>query len=151
MESWLPHNLEELVGYIGVIGGLIFNGISIRSETKARRITNMLMTTQNHREIWSDYTRNPNVWRVLDPSARISTEKVTKAEEAFVSTVIQHINSVYQMMKDGLTIRPEGMGADISSLFSLPVVEAVWNKMKGFQDEDFVVFIEACVLNDKSN
>lgn len=148
MASWLPHNLPELIGYIGVIGGLIFNGISVRDETKARRVSNLLMMTQNHREIWSEYARNQSLWRVLDPAANIITQKITPAEETFVLTVIQQVNSVYQTMKDGLTVKPEGIRRDVRDLFMLPIFKNVWSKMRQFQNEDFVTFIESCL---KSN
>jgi hypothetical protein len=142
--SWFPHNFADLLGYAGIIGGLVFNGLSIQSQTKERRISNMLMLVQNHREIWSDYYSQPDLWRVLDKAANVSAAPVTKAENAFVTTVIQHIYGVYQSIKAGLTVRPERMCCDICNLISMPVVKIVWNRIRRFQDEDFVTFIESC-------
>src|SRR2546421_4369616 len=102
--SWFPHNFADLLGYLGIIAGLIFNGISIQSQTKERRISNMLTMVQNHREIWSDYYNQPNLWRILDKAVDVSNTPVTQAEEAFVTTVIQHIYGVYQSVKAGLTV-----------------------------------------------
>lgn len=142
--SWFPHNFADLLGYVGIIAGLIFNGLSIQSQTKERRISNMLMMVQNHREIWSDYYSQPNLWRVLDKNADVSAMPVTKPEEAFVTTVIQHIYGVFQSIKAGLTIRPEKMCCDICNLISMPVVNVIWNRIKHFQDEDFVTFMGSC-------
>jgi len=142
--SWFPHNFADLLGYLGIIAGLVFNGVSIRSETKERRISNMLTIVQNHREIWSDFYKLSALWRVLDEAADVSAIPVTKAEEAFVTTIIQHIYAVYQSLKAGLTIRPERMCCDICNLISMPVVKTIWKKVKRLQDTDFVNFVESC-------
>lgn len=142
--SWFPHNFADLLGYLGIIAGLIFNGFSIRSETKERRISNMLTMVQNHREIWSDYYKQPGLLRILNEAADVLVTPVTKAEEAFVTTVIQHIYGVFQSVKAGLTVKPEKMCCDICNLLSMPVVNAVWKKVKRFQDGDFVIFVESC-------
>ncbi len=142
--SWFPHNFADLIGYVGIIAGLIFDGVSIQSQTKERRISNLLLMVQNHREIWSDYYEEPALWRILEKTADISKAPVTKGEEAFVTTVIQHIYGVFQAIKAGLTIKPERMCCDICNFISMPVVNAVWNKVKQFQDDDFVNFVQSC-------
>ena len=142
--SWFPHNFADLLGYVGIIAGLIFNGLSIQSQTKERRVSNMLMLVQNHREIWSDYYSQLDLLRILDENTDVSRIPITKPEEAFVTTVIQHIYGVFQSIKAGLTVRPEKMCCDICNLISMPVVNVIWNRIKGFQDEDFVSFVENC-------
>ena len=39
---WLAQNWFTLLNAIGVVGGLLFTGHSLRSETKTRRIANLL-------------------------------------------------------------------------------------------------------------
>ena len=68
---WLAQNSFSILGAIGVVGGLLFTGISLRSETKTRRIANLLTLTQNHRALWSEYFCNPTVARVLDATADV--------------------------------------------------------------------------------
>src|SRR5882762_3069522 len=96
--SWVAHNWFELTSFL-LGGGVIFAGLSSRAETKSRRVTNQLLITQNHRELWSLYLRTPEVARVLNPSADVSHEPVTQQEEVFVVMLIQHMNSSYQAVQ----------------------------------------------------
>ena len=40
---------------------------------------------------------------------------------------------------------PEGLRQDVKSLFSLRIPNAVWEKMKTFQDREFVRFVDECL------
>ena len=68
--------------------------------------------------------------RVLDPSADIQIRPVTQKEEIFVNTLIQHINSFFQAREKRVVIHIEGAERDVRSLFSLPIIKAVWEKAK---------------------
>ena len=43
-----------------------------------------------------------------------------------------------------MVIKQEGLRSDICSFFSLPIPQAVWEKTKLFQNDDFVEFVESC-------
>ena len=58
--------------------------------------------------------------------------------------VVLHTSSVYEALKDELVTKQEGMRFDVGSFFSLPVPQAVWEKIKRFQNKDFVAFVEMC-------
>ncbi len=58
--------------------------------------------------------------------------------------VIQHVNSVYSAMNDRLVVKVEGLRRDIAQFFALPIPNAVWEKLKGLQNDDFVAFVEKC-------
>jgi hypothetical protein len=58
--------------------------------------------------------------------------------------MIQHINSVYYAMSDQLVVKYEGLRRDIAQFFSLPIPQAVWERMKVFQNDALVRFIEEC-------
>jgi len=139
---WIANNWPVLLSAIGVIGGLLFNGFSLRSETKTRRITNLLSLTQNHRELWSELYGNAQLSRVLDPAADTNNQPVTCDEEAFVNCVILHLSASYYALCDHLVVSPEGLRQDIRCFFSLPIPAMVWNASKVFQNNDFVEFVE---------
>jgi hypothetical protein len=143
MGQWLAENWFNLFSSLGIIGGLWFTAISLRSETKTRRIANLLTVTTNHREIWKEYFRNPELARVLDASANVAKRPVTPAEQLFVGLIIFHISNVFYAMKDDLFIKLEGSRRDIAQFFSLPVPKAVWTKTKLLQNHDFAAFIES--------
>ena len=142
--EWILQNWFNLFSAIGIIAGLWFTAFSLRSETKTRRIANLLSITANHREIWKEFLNNPKLARVRDAAADTAKHPVTDAERVFVNLVIQHINSVYYTMSDQLVVKYEGLRRDIAQFFSLPIPQAVWERMKVFQNDALVRFIEEC-------
>lgn len=142
--EWISQNWFNLFSSVGIIGGLWFTAVSLRSETKTRRIANLLTITANYREVWKEFFRSPELARVIEPSADVVKNPVTPAEEFFVSMIISHISSVYEALKDELVTKQEGLRRDVASFFSLPIPQAVLEKTKIFQNADFVAFVEKC-------
>jgi len=143
MGQWLTENWFNLFSSIGIIGGLWFTAISLHSETKTRRIANLLTITANYREVWKEFFRCPELARVIDPAADVTKQPVTPAEEMFVGLIISQMGSVYYATNDELLIKLEGSRRDMKSFFSLPVPKAVWTKSKLLQNQDFAAFIES--------
>ena len=134
----------NILSAVGIIGGLFFTAHSLRSETKTRRIANLLTITANHREIWKEFLNNPKLARVRDATADTISKPVTDEEQLFVIMVILHISSAYYSMKDGLVVKLEGLRGDVAQILARPVPKAVWEKFKQFQNDDFAAFIESC-------
>ena len=143
--EWISQNWFDLFSSAGIIGGLWFTAVSLHSETKTRRIANLLTLTANYREVWKEFFRSPELARVIDPSADVAKQPVTPAEEFFVNMVISHTSSVYEALKDELLTKQEGLRRDVRSFFSLPVPKAVWIKTKLLQNQDFAAFIESAL------
>lgn len=141
--EWILQNWFDFLSSIGLIAGLWFTAFSLRSETKTRRIANLLTITANHREIWKEFLNNQKLGRIRDAVADTVKQPITDAERVFVTLVILHVNSVYYAMNDHLVIKYEGLRRDIAQFFSLPIPNSVWQKTKQFQNEDFVEFIES--------
>lgn len=143
MQPWLVENWFTLLSSAGIIGSLCLTAVSLRSETKTRRIANVLAITANHREIWEEFLRTPALSRVLDPKADVVSQPVTPAEEMFVNLVISHVNSVYYATNNELVIKWQNWRQDIGQFLSLPIPKAVWTKVKLLQNQDFAAFMEA--------
>jgi hypothetical protein len=143
MAQWLAENWFNLFSSIGIISGLWFTAVSLHSETKTRRIANLLTVTSNYREIWKEFFHSQNLARVIDPSADVTKQPVTPAEELFVGLIISHINSVFYASNDELVIKWEGLRRDVKLFFSLPVPRAVWSATKLLKNQDFAAFIES--------
>jgi hypothetical protein len=142
--GWVSQNWFNLFSAIGIIAGLWFTAFSLRSETKTRRIANLLTITANHREIWKEFLNNPKLARVRDTAADIVKQPATDDERLFVIMVILHISSAFYAMKDGLVVKLEGLRGDVTQILARPVPNAVWEKIKQFQNDDFVAFVESC-------
>jgi hypothetical protein len=147
MGGWLAENWFNLLNGLGVVGSLLFTAVSLRSETRTRRIENLLSLTHNHRELWSELFDRPALGRVLDKAAKLETKSITRDEALYVNMVIQHLGSAYEAIKSGLTIKPEGMRRDVGWFFSLPIPRAIWERIKILQNDDFVGFVEGCLAN----
>jgi hypothetical protein len=145
---WVSAHWFDLVQSLGIIASLTFTGVTFRTDARSRRVTNLIELTKQHREIWTELNRRPELSRVLDTSADLERKPVMPEEERFVRTLILHLNSTYQAMKNGVYMKPDGLGTDIRRFFSRPVAEAVWEKMKGLQDKDFVQFVEESLKDD---
>jgi hypothetical protein len=145
MEGWLVTNWFNALSAVSIVGGLLFTADSIRSDAHARRVGNLLTLTRNHRQLWAEVFRYPKLGRVLDPSADLSSQPMTRDERIFVNMVIQHLGSSFQAMKKELTVKPEGASEDVGEFFSLPIPRAVWEKSKRLQNDDFAKFVEECL------
>ena len=143
MGQWLAENWFNLFSSIGIIGGLWFTAVSLHSETKTRRIANLLTITANYREVWQEFFHTPELTRVIDPAANVAKKPVTPVEELFVGLIISHTNSVFYATNNDLVVKWEGLRRDVKSFFSLPVPKAVWNRTKLLQNQDFAAFIES--------
>jgi hypothetical protein len=146
--EWFAHNAFDIMGSIGIIGGLWFTAFSLRSDTTTRRTANLIDITASHRDIWKLYFASPELARVFDRKADISKMPITQKENVFVNMLIAHIGTSFYLMKHAHVIKPEGLQRDIKEFMALPIPKAVWEQTKAFQNDDFVAFVESC-LNAK--
>ena len=139
---WVEQNWFSFFQSTGIIGGLVFTAVTLRTDAQARRIGNLIAITQHQREIWTHLYTRPELARVLAHAVNLKSAPITDAEELFVNFLILHLNSAYHAMQTGMFMKPEGLQRDIQMFFSLPIPKAVWESTKQFQDEDFVRFVE---------
>lgn len=140
--NWVASNWPEILNAIGIIGSLCFTGYSLHSEAKTRRIANLIALTASHRDIWKQMVENPSLRRVIDPQADTLRARITVQERMFVTMVIQHLGVVFDAMRDDLTIKPEGLKADVQQFMTLPIPASVWKEIKALQDNGFVAFVD---------
>jgi|ERR1017187_4082021 hypothetical protein len=143
--EWFLQNWFNLFSVVGVIGGLIFTAISVRSDTESRRITNLLTLTKNQRELLQVFYQKLELSRILDASADTESLPVNRGEKIYTSALIQHLASTFRAMKSDLTVKPEGLRRDVREFFALPIPKVVWQHMRNFHDSDFVIFVEKCL------
>jgi|ERR1017187_2906104 hypothetical protein len=142
--DWSAANWYSLLEAAGIIGSLIFTAVSFRTDTKARRIGNLLKLTEQQRDIWGELLHRPELSRVLDPQPDLQAKPITQQEELFVGFLILHLNSAYQAIHDGMFASPEGLKTDVREFFSCPIPKAIWEKLKVFQNQKFAAFVESC-------
>jgi integrase len=126
IEEWLSQNWFSLFSSAGIIGGLWFTAVSLRSETKTRRVANFLTVTGNYRDIWKEFLNQPKLARVLDPSADVAKQSVTPEEEIFVNMIILHISTTFYAINDELLLKLEGARGDCESPLTLERYLDAW-------------------------
>ena len=142
--NWVSDNWFNLFQTGGIIAGLLFSAAALRLDANARRVGNLMSITKNHREIWTELYDRPELARVLEPKADLNEAPISRDEDLFIRMLILHLNSVYHAQKDGLLLNLEGLPKDIQRFFSLPLPQAVWDRIKPLQDADFVRYVESC-------
>jgi hypothetical protein len=144
LKDWLSHNWFALVQTGMLAAGLFLTAIAVMLLARARRVANLIQLTQQHRDLWERMYSQPDLARILDPSADLAKMRVTTEEEVFVIFIILHLSSTYYAMRAGFFQKPQGLSKDIERFFSLPIPRAVWGKVKSLQDAPFVGFVEQC-------
>ncbi len=124
MGQWLVENWFNLISTGGIIASLLFTAFALHSETKTRRIANLLAITANHRELWQRLFTHPELVRIIDPKADIFKLPITPVEELFVNMVISHTSGVHEALEDELLTKQEGLKRDVKTFFSLPIPKA---------------------------
>ena len=142
VSEWFAQHGFDLIQTAGIVGGLFFTAYALRKDERARRIGNSIAINEQHRRIWKTLYDHPELRRVLSKETGSHGTSVSVEEELFVTSLILHLNTVYQAMKHGEFITLEGLKLDVSRFFSLPIPKDVWNRNTQFQNHDFVAFIE---------
>ena len=140
--EWIGQNWLALIQTCALAGGLLFTGIAVLLDARARRVGNLIQLTQQHRDLWERLYMQPELTRILAPDADPAQQPVTAQEETFVIFLILHLSNTYYAMRAGFFQKLRGLRKDIERFFSLPIPRAVWEKVKDLQEESFVQFVE---------
>jgi hypothetical protein len=141
MISWAASHWLDLLQSIGIVASLLFSHLSFRADVKARRVSNTFAVTAQHREIWSQLVRHPELARILEKGVDLDKNPITAAEETFVLALIHHLGATVEAIDAGILIAPEGLPSDIRSFFSLPIPREVWGRFRSIQNRQFATFI----------
>lgn len=143
--TWLAQNWFPLAETLGIVASLIFTAFTVRQDMRERRLANLVVLTGQHRDVWKALYERPGLGRLLSTAVNPKRQPLTRQENLFITLVILHLGTVHRAMKHGLISRVGGIRQDIRWFFSLPLPKAVWEKVKPFQDKEFVGFIEECL------
>ena len=142
---WLSSNWFSLLQGVGIIAGLFFTGVSLRREAVSRRMNTLLALSQQHRELWGEVHRHPELGRVLAESADLLNQPITMAEQEFLNIVFVHFATGWEMMKRYRLVSEAAFRRDVTSFLSLPIPCHVWEKTKSLREPRFVRFVERCL------
>ncbi len=149
--AFTTRNWIDILQSIGIIAGLLTSAYTIHKDAEVQRVQNLFTLTKNHREIWSQVTEKPELWRVLDPAPDLSQNPITEAERLFVLFLVLHLASSFEATKHGMYFAERGLRTDVREFFGLPIAREVWDQIKKYQQPQFVSFVESardekCIL-----
>jgi hypothetical protein len=143
--QWIGEHWFDLIQSVGIIASLLFSAYTTRKDERARRIGNLIAVNDEYRHIWREFYGQPRLSRVLKHDVDLNKEPISDEEWLFVKMLILHLDTVRRAIKARMFVKIEGLREDVRDLFALPIPKAVWEKIKPFQDKDFVAFIEDCL------
>jgi hypothetical protein len=149
--SWVTEHWFDLLQTVGIVGGLVFTAYTTQKDERARKIGNLIAIASQNREIWKEVYDQPELSRVLARDVNLRKQPISEEEGLFVKLLILHLDTVYRAMRAGMFVNLQGLRKDIKEFFSWPIPKAIWEKIKPFQDEDFVRFVEASLGGVEGN
>ena len=144
VSPWFADHWFDLLQTVGIVGGLLFTAYATWKDERARRIGNSIAITEQYRQIWKELYERAELSRVLAKDADVKKQPVSIQEELFVKTLVLHLGTVYRAMNHSEFVKLEGLRRDVREFFTLPIPREVWQRVKSFQDEDFVQFVGKC-------
>lgn len=142
ISAWLDTNWFNFLQSIGIIGGLAFTAFALRMENRARRVSDFLVLTGHHRELWIEIQRQPSLARILQPEVNLIDQPITWAEEEFLNLVYVHFQAGWELARRGSILKMRTLRSDANYFLKLPIPRSVWAKTTGFRDAEFVRFMD---------
>src|SRR5436190_2739897 len=100
-------NWFDLLQSVFIIASFWLARISLRDETRQRRVANRLEITKQHREIWTLRLSNPELSRVQELAPDIDARPITSEEKSFVHMLILHLANCYRTARAEMFSLPE--------------------------------------------
>lgn len=150
LRTWLAGNWFSFIQTVGIIGGLIVAVVTMRRDTRSRQIGDYLTMIQQHRELWSEVHRRPELSRILEAEVDLVAAPSTVVEEEYLNLVIDHFYTGWLFATRAVVLRLEVLKADAREFFQLPLPRRVWDLTRDRRDPRFVRFVELALKADDS-
>ncbi|KKR13591.1 MAG: hypothetical protein UT42_C0044G0010 [Candidatus Falkowbacteria bacterium GW2011_GWA2_39_24] len=102
--EWIQNNWFNVLQSIGIIASVLFTAYVVRVSNKSKKVENLLLLNQYHREIWLYYLDNPHLSSIFKKDIP-EDYNPTDIENRFVSIIILHLNTAFLATKAGVIER----------------------------------------------
>jgi hypothetical protein len=140
--QWVHENWVDLLQSIGIIASLVFHQTDTKRDRTRDKVSNRIIFTQRHAEIWNEQASNPKLQRIKKVEVNLVETPVTPEEELFFCEVLHHFASTFYASERNAYEQPPALADDIRSFFKLPISKAVWEHAKRYQEPSLVAFVE---------
>jgi hypothetical protein len=144
--GWWWSHWHEVLETVGIVGGLLFTGVTLRHDLQARKIAEYLTQSTEHRRLWSHLHRRPGLGRVLERDRDLNQEPLRPGERRFLELVVTHFHTGWLIAQSGHSLVPMAvLATDAGYFFALPAPAAVWSEVQMMHQPEFVAFVEHAV------
>lgn len=143
---WWGEHWHEVLEAVGIVGGLLFTGVTLRHDLQARKIAEFLTQASQHRRLWGALHRRPGLSRVLESDRDLHQEPLRIEERRFLELVFTHFHTSWLIALSGHSLVPaDVLAADAGHFFKLPAPAAVWTEVRKMHQPEFVAFVDRAV------
>src|SRR3954465_1382794 len=89
----------QILQTVGIIFSLLFTATQIRFQRKSQKVTNSLLVTQHHRDIWKTFISDERLSRLFQAGPNLNAQPITEHERMFINLLFLHISGVLKATK----------------------------------------------------
>ncbi len=147
--AWLSANWFSLVQSAGIIISILLTAAAMRRERRSRRVGDYLALASEHRELWGDLHRRPELARVVASEVDLLEQPLSTAEEEFLLLIIVHFHTGWLLACQDSLVSRAVLARDAGAFFRLPLASEVWKRTQAARDPAFVEFINSACAKPK--
>ncbi len=140
---WVQEHWFDFVQSLGIVASVALTAASLRRESRGRRMADHLTLVAQHRELWIDVSRRPELGRILQAEVDLVERPISMVEEDYLNLVIVHYTTGWLMAREGGLVNLKVLAGDARAFFSLPIPKTVWEQTAPLLDPAFVAFIRS--------
>lgn len=140
---WLNENWFPFLQSVGIVASLLLTAAAFRRDTRSRKASDLLNLLEQHRQLWGELHRRPELKRILSGEVNLLAEPISLAEEEYVNLIIVHYHTGWMLAHAGTGNNLKALAADIKSFFKLPIANRVWRETKSRRDPEFTQFVDS--------
>jgi hypothetical protein len=130
---------------LGIIANSFLLAWAMLENARTRRYSNHLSLAAQHRDLWEELSRRPELSRILEGELDLEGAPITVAEEEYMRLIILHFHTGWEIGVRDSMMTKEAFRLDVRDFFRLPIPRAVWKKTRAARDPRFVKFVESCL------
>ena len=142
MEDWIVGNWFAFVQSLSILFTLLITLATLLRQLKQTKVSNSLLVTQHHRELWTLALTTNSLSRVFEENPNLIECPITEQERIFVNLLFLHMSATLKATKANAIHPIDGMEKDVRDVLSFPIPRQVWKQVKDFHDKSFVCFAD---------
>ena len=147
LQLWLNAHWFDVVQTLGIVSSILLTSAALRSQAVSQNLGHYLTLVADHRELWSEAHRRPDLARIFRADVNLKVEPMTTAEEEFLNLAIEHFATGWLMARGTRFLHLQGLAADAATFFSRPLPRCAWDRTKHARDPRFVRFVEHAIAH----